>query len=124
MTETLATGTLTRVEFDFAVSLTVDDGTQLRLGGVGELSQGETSMPFDAEDSSGHAARLVQLLQGPIVVEVDGSVLTVRLADDASTVVTMPASEEFEAWQVRGADGSLTVCMPGGELAVWPAETS
>lgn len=118
-----ATGTLTRVEFDFAVGLTLDDGTHLRLSGVGELRDGEASMPFDAEDSSGHAARLVQLLQGPAVVEIDGSVLTIRLADDASTVVTMPASEEFEAWQIRTADGTLSVCMPGGELAVWPAES-
>lgn len=123
MPEILTTGTLTRVEFDFAVSLTIDDGAQVRLSGIGELRDGEEPTPFDAEDAGAHAERLVQLLHHPIAIEVAGSALTVRLADDGSTVVTMPASEEFEAWQVRAADGSLTVCMPGGELAVWPAES-
>lgn len=49
-------------------------------------------------------------------VDEDGSL---RLRIGAATLV-VPPSEEFEAWRFAADDGRLVVCMPGGQLAVWP----
>ena len=40
-----------------------------------------------------------------------------------SATLTVRPHSMYEAWQVRGPDGLLIVCVPGGDcLAVWEAE--
>lgn len=38
---------------------------------------------------------------------------------DDSTRLTVEPDLAYEAWNVSGPVGFLTVCMPGGELAIW-----
>ncbi len=33
--------------------------------------------------------------------------------------LVVAAEPEHEAWEVRGMDGGLLVCLPGGEISVW-----
>lgn len=41
--------------------------------------------------------------------------------DDGTTLNVQP-DDAYEAWNVSGPRGALTVCMPGGELAIWTAQ--
>ena len=41
-----------------------------------------------------------------------------------SATLTVPPAPMYEAWQVRGPDGLLIVCSPGGDyVAVWGPES-
>jgi|GEM_PF-6559885 len=44
---------------------------------------------------------------------------TLRIARSGVEIAHVPASVDFESWQVWGDDGSGWVCMPGGEIAHW-----
>lgn len=33
--------------------------------------------------------------------------------------LTAPAEADHEAWEVRGMDGGLLVCLPGGRISLW-----
>lgn len=35
--------------------------------------------------------------------------------------IRVDANDDYEAWTIAGVDGYKAVCMPGGEVAVWPA---
>ena len=66
---------------------------------------------------------LLALLMGyvsTVTVEADGG-LTIRFATGASILV--PPDDQYEAWQVRGDNGLLVVCTPGGGLAEWSPST-
>lgn len=63
------------------------------------------------------------LLMSEIVsVEQSRGVLTISFGGGAQIVV--PPDELYEAWQVNADNGSLVVCTPGGELAVWAPESA
>lgn len=68
---------------------------------------------------------LLNIVPGRVVsgrVNLDGT-LVLELSDASRLVV--PFDPNFEAWQVRGPDGFLVVCLPGGgEPAVWNPEVS
>jgi hypothetical protein len=44
-----------------------------------------------------------------------------RLAFASGSTITVPPDPRYEAWSVVGRAGSLVVCTPGGELAIWDA---
>lgn len=33
--------------------------------------------------------------------------------------LTVPADPDHEAWEVRGMDGGLIACLPGGQISLW-----
>jgi hypothetical protein len=75
----------------------------------------------------------------PLTADAAGALLPLNLRDVTSTHVatdcalvlglgsatlTVPPHPLYEAWQVRGPDGLLVVCSPGGDyLAVWEPES-
>lgn len=76
--------------------------------------------PGPSSDSSG-------LLESP-----EGQVITASTAetDGAFALITafghtlhVAPCDDFEAWMLAGPRGQKMVCLPGGELAVWEAET-
>ncbi len=46
----------------------------------------------------------------------DGGGLHVGLGDDR---IEVAAEAAHEAWEIRGMDGGLMVCLPGGRISVW-----
>lgn len=44
-----------------------------------------------------------------------------RLDFESGWSAEAAADPDYEAWNVAGTGGLRVVCMPGGELAVWPA---
>ena len=73
---------------------------------------------FEGDDMA-TASALGSLLSGLTVREatVEGSSL--RLAFTNGAELTAPPDPDYESWGVTGPDGQRTVCMPGGEVAVW-----
>ncbi|BAW05977.1 DUF6188 family protein [Nocardia seriolae] len=70
-----------------------------------------------------HTDDLVAALTGVIVAATvaDNGELRIDLASGHRLVVE--PDPYFEAWNVTAPGRYLVVCMPGGELAVWSAET-
>lgn len=33
--------------------------------------------------------------------------------------LTVPSDPDYEAWEIRGMDGGLLACLPGGQLSLW-----
>lgn len=105
-------------------------GVHLELGDDHEVTI-ETS--FEVVDSNGRWAG------DPLTADAAGALLPLNLRDVTSArvasdgtfvlglgsaTVTVPPSPMYEAWQVRGPDGLLIVCSPGGDyVAVWRPES-
>ncbi|MEC3919813.1 DUF6188 family protein [Nocardia sp. CDC160] len=70
-----------------------------------------------------HTDELAAALTGVIVsaVVADGGELRIDLESGHRLVVE--PDPYFEAWNVTAPGRYLAVCMPGGELAVWSAES-
>jgi Family of unknown function (DUF6188) len=67
----------------------------------------------------GQAAALIAGWVGSAVTELQvdcGGGLHMRLGSYQATVAAEP---KHEAWEVRGMDGGLLVCLPGGRISVW-----
>jgi hypothetical protein len=111
---------LTRVSFDYAVTLLVDPNTKIRLATNVVLTGADgTSVPFRSGGADMPTADLVGLLHQDIAqawVSDDG-VLTIRFADDATLRAT--PDPDYEAWEIAGENGFRVICMPGGKLAIW-----
>lgn len=103
-----------------------DTCRRLGLGSVHEVTI-ETSLQvadagaeLDGEFLSGEAAAaLLPLISREVAaanVAPDGT-LTLVLGE---ATLTVRPHQMYESWQVRGPDGLLIVCSPGGEyVAVW-----
>ena len=62
--------------------------------------------------------RLLRLLMRDLTsatIDDDGA-LTLDFGDAR---ITVPADDDYEAWQVSADDGFLVVSVPGGELSCW-----
>ena len=72
-------------------------------------------------ESLGPILRLFNTTVIRILAEEDGSL---RLETEEGYVLTVSANPDYESWEFVGRDGSLVVCTPGGELAIWDRDTS
>lgn len=48
---------------------------------------------------------------------------TLRISFDDGAHLQVEPDDAYEAWNVSGPDGALVVCMPGGTIANWSAQT-
>lgn len=101
-------------------------GVHLELGDDHEAT---IETPFEVVDDNARWAG------EPLTAEAAGALLPLnlrevtfsRIRNDGTLVLgfdsatlTVPPAPMYEAWQVRGPDGLLIVCSPGGEyVAVW-----
>ncbi|WP_181311676.1 DUF6188 family protein [Nocardioides campestrisoli] len=116
----LAGKALTGVELDDAsiLHLTIDGGWLLSVENDYELvtAEGRHRTLDEAETLmvsalTGQVGRLVRTF----AIEGDGS-LVVTVGDVGLSV---PASSDYESWNLVGPDRVLVVSMPGGQLATW-----
>ena len=99
---------------------------------VGHDHEVTIETPFEVVDGNS------QWSGDPLTDEAAGALLpmnlrevtSARIATDGtfilgfgSAILTVPPAPLYEAWQVRGPDGLLIVCSPGGEyIVVWEPE--
>ncbi|WP_425455348.1 DUF6188 family protein [Allorhizocola rhizosphaerae] len=74
---------------------------------------------LDPEDRPEELGPIIHLARSCIVSAnaSSGGSLSISFAD--GSWIDVPASEEFEAWQLSGPGGLRVISVPGGELAVW-----
>jgi len=101
-------------------------GVHLEVGDDHEIT---IETPFKVADES------TQWSGEPLTAEAAGALLALNLREVTSAriaidgtlalgfgpaTLTVPPDAAYEAWQVRGPDGLLIVCSPGGDyVAVW-----
>jgi hypothetical protein len=116
----LAGQAVSRVAFDYAVTLWTDGGGELRVETPFTITGGGgAAVRVVPAAAAGSAALLVGLLK--INVETasvaDDGTLRLRLAGGGT--IEVGPDEQFEAWTFAGPKGEKAVCMPGGGLTTW-----
>lgn len=93
----------------------------LVISGPFTLIVGDIAVSHEPASDGGLAA--AKALAGRIIskaaLEADGT-LTLDLE---GTALRAAAGADYEAWELRGFDGSLFVSLPGGGIAAWDAST-
>ena len=110
---------ITRVSFDYAVSLLFLNGIELRIEAPFSIYDADAVVTVDPEGEpllAGVALRLSRRVVQDAAVTVTG-VLEIAVSGDL--VVRVPPSKKYESWDMSGPHGVMVVSIPGGELAVW-----
>jgi hypothetical protein len=111
---------VTKVCFDYAVTLATESGFELRLETLFVIHDPDDEQasvdPEAPRELAAHVLEILQQLIDSADVEPSGA-LTVRFVDGHEIVV--PPHPEFEAWSVVGPSGQRVVCLPGGGFSEW-----
>ena len=117
----IAGGRIERCIVDYGISYEVEtsDGTAtLRIEGEFHLESHNEQYSLSPETPLclGPALALLHSSIQTASAQSDGK-LVLRLEDGRS--LSINADEEYEAWQLKGPNKLMLVCMPGGNIAVW-----
>ena len=116
----LAGYTLTRASVDFTVSLVTDTNYEVRIETDFSMHTPDGDLPFSFGTGSIDQSPFQTLLGQTVTSStVEDSGTLVLAFGDGSSLRVAP-HDVYEAWTVAGPGGKKIVCMPGGELAVWP----
>lgn len=111
---------VTQCCFDYAVTVTAGNGLQIRIEQpfVFRTPDGREQLLVPAGDPVRLAPILAvsRLTMSECVAFKDGH-LEIRFTD--ASLISVPATEDLEPWELSGPDGLKVVSVPGGELAVW-----
>jgi hypothetical protein len=110
---------ITRVCFDYGVTLLTDAGYELRISTELMLTTGAADPLRIDPEASTTAAPLLTLLHDEVLateIAPSGSLL---LRFSAGRTLRVEPHPRYEAWTLAGRDGPLAVCSPGGGLVTW-----
>jgi Family of unknown function (DUF6188) len=111
--------------FEYAISLKTDAGFELQI-----------EAPISVEAPAGGGMEVVEIVpdrpdaQGGYLLALLHEELGSSVVEDSGTLVLVfvngirlrvEPSELYESWTLTGPHGEKYVCMPGGEVARWPA---
>ena len=112
---------LVQFRMGYAIHLEFGHDHEVTIGGPFEVSHGEVH--WGGEAMTAEAAGALLALRLCEVTSARALADGTLVIDLASAIVTIPPEPMYEAWELRGPDGLLIVCSPGGEyLAVWEPE--
>ncbi|UOE42911.1 DUF6188 family protein [Agromyces larvae] len=116
----LEESSITRVSFDFAVTLLLSNGAEMRIETEGVFTPpiGD-EVGFDPEDARPVAGVLLGLLREDVSLAEAGDHGALRIRTKTGMEVNVVSSPDYEAWGIVWPDGRRVICMPGGELAIW-----
>jgi hypothetical protein len=106
---------VSRVEFDYAVSLLTEDGCVLRIETTFTLS----AALVNPADAAGHAEALVGLLHCRIEAAEASQSGALRLRFDGDRELSVEPDARYEAWTLAAPGGVHVVCTPGGGVTTW-----
>lgn len=115
---------VSKLDYGCGLTFCTDGGFEIRIEADYALTKSRTTTihsPEPFSDNSGPLDSLREEINATSTAEKDG-ILVLTSADGLSLRVA--PSADFEAWALAGPRGQKIVCLPGGELAVWEAETS
>lgn len=111
--------TVTQCRVDYAFTMLVDDGYEVRIEQPFTLVRGAASSLLDPEGEPSELGPALSVLRRDVEQAVafkDGR-LEIALSDGVRVLVN--GDDDHEPWTVVGPGGLRVVSMPGGELAIW-----
>jgi hypothetical protein len=87
------------------------------------LDVGERTYPLDPSHRSG-LGPLLTIYPDTLTDAVATTKGVLRLSFQSGSTLIVPPNPQGDAWSVVGRAGTLVVCTPGGEVAVWRAPGS
>lgn len=119
--------TIEIVRIDWGLHLWTDDNWQFTLSEVQVATDSQDGPAVEAVEVDVEQQPLPPALAGlegetirQVLVSKSGD-LSIQLADRHLTVRADP---KYEAWQLMGPKGEMLICMPGGEIAHFPARAA
>lgn len=110
---------------EFTVGLQLSDQFFVRIESPFKLELAAGSIDLSPEEDPAESFRPLAQLVGDAItkssVDSDG---TLSITFGNSARLTVKPDSAYEAWTISGPGGQLVACTPGGELAVWPAESN
>lgn len=113
--------TVTRVIFDYTVSLGGDGEGFLQIEQECEVSVDGVHAVVDPERPGQHASLFVALLHRTVAAAVAEDTGALRVSFSGGASLTVRPVDGYEAWTFSGAGGVLVACLPGGGLTTWGA---
>lgn len=110
-------------EFGYTVGIDLTEGYEIRV---------ETGFLLRAHDGDHRIVPGEDGAAATLVGELTGQVVTVGTADDTGALrvdfdggarLIVEPDPAYEAWTVAGPGGLKVVCLPGGELSIWSAQS-
>jgi hypothetical protein len=112
--------TITSMYVEYALYLRLSDRYNVTVESPFHLHLPDRSVELSPEADPDKVRALLGRLVGHTIVDARVSEAgTLTIGFDDSTRLTVEPDPAYEAWNVSGPAGFLTVCMPGGELAIW-----
>jgi hypothetical protein len=111
---------VTSIHVEYAVYLRLSDQYHVTVESPFQVSLSDRSVDLSPEADPDKVRALLGHLAGRSIDDAGVSETGVLTIDfDDSTRLTVRPDPAYEAWNVSGPAGFLTVCTPGGELAIW-----
>lgn len=123
MTLPLIGHSISRVAFDYAVTLLTDGESELRIEAAFSIASGDDAqVVVEPSAAAEHAAVLIRLLGCQVEDANAGSDGSLRLSFSGGRSIEVKPHPKFEAWTFAGANGAKAISTPGGGLSTWGLE--
>lgn len=109
--------------FDYTMTLETDAGVELNIENDYTIHTADASWGISPEPVSAESEQPTSLINRIISTTTSDETGTLTINFTDGDRVTVEADPDYEAWNLAGPDGRKIVCLPGGELATWPAES-
>jgi hypothetical protein len=116
--------TITRVCFDYAIVLLMDDGSELRLQVAMSMEgKGVPESTITPQSVGPHASWLAGLLHREMVSALIDPSGRVEIEIEGPARIVVAPHSQYEAWTYAGPSGQKAVCLPGGGVTTWDLST-
>lgn len=105
------------------MTLETDTGVELNIENDYTLHTTDASRGISPEPVSADSEQPTSLINRTISTATSDETGALKISFADGGRVTVEADPDYEAWNLAGPDGRKVVCLPGGELATWPAES-
>ena|SRR5450432_3013239 len=113
---------VTRISFDYAITLLTEEGIELRLETQFTFTEPDSEpIVIDPERPDAAAMKVLSLRHKVIrAFDIAESGNLILAVESGSGIRTEP-DDDYDAWTIAGLRGEKVVCLPGGGLAIWNA---
>lgn len=115
--------TISHQHFDYAMTLETETGVKLNIENDYTLHTADASWCDSPEAVCVDSDQPASLINRTISNATSDETGALNISFTDGDRVTVEPDPDYEAWNLAGPDGKKIVCLPGGELATWPAES-
>jgi hypothetical protein len=115
-----------RIDYAFTLVLEAERGAsfEIRIEQPFSVWRQDAEHELDAEADPTDIAPALSLLHQGVTLAVAFKDGRLELTFDNGDLLRVPASEDYEPWNVVGPEGLRIVSLPGGDLGIWGTDKS